>query len=119
VQKKFEYIGAGRVLLNYELPLNEIVLDFYDRLKSASRGYASLDYPWRPPRVADGELDVLVAGIRWMPQPDRAPQFATTQGTHRALRNHPRQMFEVALQAAIGSKIVSRNHSGDPQERAR
>ncbi len=55
-QKKFEYIGSGRVMLVYELPLNEIVLDFYDRLKSASRGYASLDYHLAGlPRFAHGE----------------------------------------------------------------
>ena len=55
VQKKFEYIGGGRVMLVYEMPLNEIVLDFYDRLKSASRGYASLDYHLAGlPRLADG-----------------------------------------------------------------
>src|SRR5262249_14129156 len=63
VQKKFEYIGGGRVLLTYELPLNEIVLDFYDRLKSASRGYASLDYHLAGFRVSPMvKLDVLVAG---------------------------------------------------------
>ena len=62
-QKKFEYIGTGRVLLVYELPLNEIVLDFYDRLKSASRGYASLDYHLAGHRVSPMvKLDVLVAG---------------------------------------------------------
>src|SRR5207245_6900570 len=62
-QKKFEYIGAGRVLLLYELPLNEIVLDFYDRLKSASRGYASLDYHLAGYRASPMvKLDVLVAG---------------------------------------------------------
>src|SRR2546423_1120549 len=63
VQKKFEYIGAGRVLLLYEMPLNEIVLDFYDRLKSAWRGYASLDYHLSGYRVSPMvRLDVLVAG---------------------------------------------------------
>src|SRR5437879_4532954 len=62
-QKKFEHIGTGRVLLVYELPLNEIVLDFYDRLKSASRGYASLDYHFAGHRVSPMvKLDVLVAG---------------------------------------------------------
>src|SRR5271156_5147588 len=62
-QKKFEYIGSGRVLLVYELPLNEIVLDFYDRLKSASSGYASLDYHFSGRRVSPMvKLDVLVAG---------------------------------------------------------
>ena len=63
IQKKFEHIGSGRVMLVYELPLNEIVLDFYDRLKSVSRGYASLDYHlagrWESPMV---KLDILVAG---------------------------------------------------------
>ncbi len=63
IQKKFEYIGSGRVLLLYELPLNEIVLDFYDRLKSASRGYASLDYHLSGHRISPMvKLDVLVAG---------------------------------------------------------
>jgi GTP-binding protein LepA len=113
VQKKFEYIGGGRVMLVYELPLNEIVLDFYDRLKSASRGYASLDYHLAGYRVSPMvKLDVLVAGdpvdaLSMVVHRD----FAYERGKDlisRLRRLIPRQMFEVALQAAIGNKIVAR-----------
>src|SRR5258706_2072629 len=113
VQKKFEHIGGGRVLLLYELPLNEIVLDFYDRLKSASRGYASLDYHLSGYRAAPMvKLDVLIAG-----EPVDAltiivhKEFAYERGKvliERMRKLIPRQMFEVALQAAIGNKIVAR-----------
>ncbi len=114
-QKKFEYIGTGRVLLGYELPLNEIVLDFYDRLKSASSGYASLDYHFSGHRVSPMvKLDVLVAG-----EPIDAlsmivhRDFAYERGKiliERLRKLIPRQMFEVALQAAIGNKIVAREN---------
>ena len=112
-QKKFEYIGSGRVLLMYEMPLNEIVLDFYDRLKSASRGYASLDYHlsgnWVSPMA---KLDIMVAG-----EPVDAlstiihRDFAYDRGRLLAAKMKeliPRQMFEVAIQAAIGAKIIAR-----------
>ena len=114
-QKKFEYIGSARVMLTYELPLNEIVLDFYDRLKSASRGYASLDYHLAGYRDSPMvKLDVLVAG-----DPVDAlsmivhKEFAHERGKiliDRLRKLIPRQMFEVALQAAIGSKIVAREN---------
>ena len=112
-QINFEYVTATRVLLTYELPLNEIVLDFYDRLKSISRGYASLDYQlageWISPMV---KMDILVSG-----EPVDAlsiivhHDFAYDRG--RALVSKmreliPRQQFEVAIQAAIGAKIVAR-----------
>jgi GTP-binding protein LepA len=112
-QKKFEYLGGGRVLLTYELPLNEIVLDFYDRLKTVSRGYASLDYHLAGHRISPlVKLDVLVAG-----DPVDAlsiivhRDFAYERGKELIARLRkliPRQMFEVALQAAIGNKIISR-----------
>jgi len=114
-QKKFEHIGGDRVMLEYELPLNEIVLDFYDRLKSASRGYASLDYHFAGYRVSPMvKLDVLVAG-----DPVDAltiivhKDFAYERGKvliERMRKLIPRQMFEVALQAAIGNKIVAREN---------
>ncbi|HEY5164140.1 MAG TPA: translation elongation factor 4 [Terriglobales bacterium] len=112
-QKSFEYVTSNRVMLTYELPLNEIVLDFYDKLKTVSRGYASLDYHlagyWESPM---SKLDILVSG-----DPVDAlsiivhKDFAYERG--RALVSKmrqliPRQMFEVAIQAAIGAKIISR-----------
>ncbi|MBI1354087.1 MAG: elongation factor 4 [Acidobacteria bacterium] len=114
-QKKFEYVGGDRVMLTYEVPLNEIVLDFYDRLKTVSRGYASVDYHfsgyWTSPMV---KLDILVAG---------EPVDALSIITHKEQAHDrgkiligrfkkliPRQMFEVALQAAIGNKIVARDN---------
>ncbi|MFM2125622.1 MAG: elongation factor 4 [Acidobacteriota bacterium] len=113
VQKKFEFIGGGRVMLVYEMPLNEIVLDFFDRLKSASRGYASLDYHLSGHRVSKMvKLDVLVAG-----EPVDAlslivhTEFAYERGKaliHKLRQLIPRQQFEVALQAAIGAKVIAR-----------
>jgi GTP-binding protein LepA len=112
-QKSFEYVSSSRVMLQYELPLNEIVLDFYDRLKSVSRGYASLDYHlsgnWVSPMA---KLDIMVAG-----EPVDAlstiihRDFAYDRGRLLAAKMKeliPRQMFEVAIQAAIGAKIIAR-----------
>jgi len=113
VQKKFEYIGSGRVMLVYEMPLNEIVLDFYDRLKSASRGYASLDYHLSGYRTSPMvKLDVMVAGepvdaLSMIVHRDFAYERGKTL-IERMRKLIPRQMFEIALQAAIGTKIIAR-----------
>jgi GTP-binding protein LepA len=113
VQKSLEYVSANRVLITYDLPFNEVVLDFYDKLKTLSRGYASLDYHvtgyWESPLV---KMDILVNGD---------PVDALSVIVHRdaayergkALASKmrqliPRQMFEVAIQAAIGGRIIAR-----------
>ena len=112
-QRSFEYVSGTRVMLQYELPLNEIVLDFYDRLKTVSRGYASLDYHlaglWESPMV---KLDILVAGdpvdaLSLIVHRD----FAYERGRALAAKMReliPRQMFEVAIQAAVGAKVIAR-----------
>ncbi|MCL2877641.1 MAG: translation elongation factor 4 [Acidobacteria bacterium] len=117
VQKGFEYVTRNRVLVTYDLPLNEIVLDFYDRLKSASRGYASLDYRlsgYQESRLV--KLDILVSG-----DPVDALSLVLHQDSAvvrgRALAQKmkeliPRQMFEVVIQAAIGSRIIARETLG-------
>ncbi len=112
-QQGFEYLGPGRVMLTYLLPLNEIVLDFYDRLKTASRGYASLDYHLSGYQPADlVKLDILVAGepVDALSLIVHAEQ-AYERGRALAAKMKeliPRQMFEVPIQAAIGGKIIAR-----------
>ncbi|HVF48337.1 MAG TPA: translation elongation factor 4 [Pyrinomonadaceae bacterium] len=113
LQKKFEYVTTNRVMLVYELPLNEIVLDFYDRLKSVSKGYASLDYHLSGYQVSKlVKLDILVSG-----EPVDALSLilhtdtAASKGrllTAKMKELIPRQMFEVAIQAAIGNKVIAR-----------
>jgi GTP-binding protein LepA len=108
-----EYLSEERVHLTYELPLGEIVLDFYDQLKSRTRGYASFDYEllgFRPGQVV--KVDVLLAGERvdslsLITHRDNA--YKQGKALVEALRERiPRQMFEVAIQAAIGSRVIAR-----------
>ncbi len=113
VQKGFDYVGPTRVMLTYELPLNEVVLDFYDRLKTVSRGYASLDYHLNGYKPSDlAKLDVLVAG-----EPvdalsmilHREKSFERGKALAAKMKELiPRQQFEVPIQAAIGGKIIAR-----------
>jgi GTP-binding protein LepA len=113
VQKKFEYVTDTRVMLVYEVPLNEIVLDFYDRLKSASKGYASLDYHLSGYRESDlVKLDVLVSGepvdaLSLILHRDTADKKGRAV-TAKMKELIPRQLFEVPIQAAIGNKIIAR-----------
>ena len=113
IQRGVEYLEGGRVLITYDLPLNEIVMDFYDRLKSATRGYASLDYEfleYREGRLA--KLDILVNS-----EPvDALSSIVPKEQSHlrgrvlveRLRELIPRQLFEVVIQAAIGGKVIAR-----------
>jgi len=112
-QKKLEYLSANRVMIVYNMPLNEVILDFFDKLKSMSRGYASLDYQLLGYQQSDlVKLDILVNGepldaLSLIVHRDKA--FARGKMLVEKMREFiPRQMFEVALQAAIGNRIVAR-----------
>ena len=108
-----EFVDPARALLRYELPLSEIVLDFYDRLKSVSRGYASFDYEYKEHRAADlVKLDLLinedpVDALSAVVHRDKAYEWGRAICS-RLKELIPRQMFEVVIQAAIGRKIISR-----------
>ncbi|BCN93155.1 elongation factor 4 [Thiomicrorhabdus immobilis] len=114
VQKDMQYSG-GQVSINYELPLNEVVLDFFDRLKSCSRGYASMDYEFKRFQADDLiRVDFMINGEKVDALALIAHRsFATTRGKviiEKLKDVIPRQMFDVAIQAAIGGKIIGRSN---------
>jgi GTP-binding protein LepA len=108
-----EYLETTRVCLHYEIPLSELIIDFFDRLKSVSRGYASMDYEFAGYRAGDlVKLDVLINGtpvdaFTSIVHRDRA--YETGQALTSKLKEKiPRQMYEVAIQAAIGTRVIAR-----------
>ena len=112
-QKKLEYVSSNRVMIVYEMPLNEVILDFFDKLKSISRGYASLDYQFIGYRESDlVKMDVLVNGepldaLSLIVHKDKA--FGRGKMLVEKMKEFiPRQMYEVALQAAIGNRVIAR-----------
>jgi GTP-binding protein LepA len=113
IQQKVEYHSAHRVVIVYELPLNEVIIDFYDRLKSITRGYASFDYDlseYRPSSLV--KLDILINGEAVDALSLIVPrEKAYTQGRELCSKMRkiiPRQMFEVVIQAAVGSRVIAR-----------
>ncbi|WP_297573773.1 translation elongation factor 4 [uncultured Campylobacter sp.] len=115
IQKKMDYITTDRVLLEYDIPMNEIVMDFYDKLKSCTKGYASFDYEMTDYRQGDlVKLDIRVAGETVDALSIIVPQDkAESKGRDlvKAMKDIvPRQLFEVAIQASIGNKIIAREN---------
>jgi GTP-binding protein LepA len=112
-QKEIRYLGPKRAQLIYELPLNEIVVDFYDRLKSVSRGYASMDYEAAGYREADlVKLDVRINGdvvdaMSMIVHRENA-YYRGRELVHKMRELIPRQLFEVVIQASIGSRVIAR-----------
>ena len=113
IQKKMEYLNPETILLEYELPFNEIVLDFYDKLKSSTKGYASFDYEFIDFRTSSlVKLDILLNGelvdaLSLIAHKDKV-YYQGRDLAKKLKQQIPRQMFEVAIQAAIGSKVISR-----------
>jgi GTP-binding protein LepA len=113
VQRQMRFLSSNRVILEYELPLNEVVLDFYDKLKTASRGYASMDYElleFRPSNLV--KLDILINGekvdaLSLIIHRDQS-YYKGRDVAERLRKLIPRQLFEVVIQAAIGSKVIAR-----------
>ena len=115
IQTKMDYITPERVLLEYDIPTNEIIMDFYDKLKSGTKGYASFDYEPSDYRVGDLiKLDIKVAGetvdaLSIIVPQDKA--LAKGRDLVKAMKEIvPRQLFEVAIQASIGNKIIAREN---------
>lgn len=113
IQKKMEYITEDRVILEYEVPMNEIVMDFYDKLKTITKGYASFDY--EPSGYKEGDLvklDIRVAGeivdALSIIVPKNRAQYRGKELVKKMKEIVPRQLFEVAIQASIGNKIIAR-----------
>ncbi len=117
IQKDLKYLDSRRVSIQYEMPLNEVVLDFYDRLKSLTKGYASFDYEWLGYRASSlVKVDLMVNGeqvdaLSFIVHADKAYNRARLL-VEKLKEVIPRQMFEVALQAAIGSRIIARESIG-------
>lgn len=114
IQKNMQYMG-NQVMLNYEMPLNEVVMDFFDKLKSTSRGYASLDYEFKEFRVSDlVKLDIMINGEK-VDALSLIVHRENSQSRGRVLAKKmreliPRQMFDIAVQAAIGAQIIAREN---------
>jgi GTP-binding protein LepA len=117
IQRSIQFLDPTRVMISYELPLNEVILDFYDKLKSRTQGYASLDYEVLGYRESDlVKLDILLNGetvdaLSFITHKDRS----THRGRQMAEKMKeliPRQMFEIAIQAAIGTKVIARETIG-------
>jgi GTP-binding protein LepA len=113
IYKKMDYLDEERVVLGYDIPLGELIVDFYDQLKSRTQGYASLDYQFAEYQAADlVKLDILVNGqpvdaLSIITHRDKA-HYQGRQLVDRLRRLIPRQLFEVPVQAAIGGKVVAR-----------